>query len=321
MFTQEESPLNSHSLLSRAARLTGFLALLMAGWSGVRAQQPIAELIHADEDPGLVTIRGTVLGTYDNTYVVVRDSSGIIMAHIDERHWELGLHIGDSVTAMGTLNTANFPQNYLSVERIERFGERDLSVRGLQLLPVGRVLTSSRPGDLVAVVARVTEISARRIQLADPSGSVALDLGPRFDRASYRFSQGEELLVIATVAEETAGQRALHAVAIQPAAMLRRAGDPTTVVSVADVLRQRPLDQRVRVAGSLGFAFAADITSGPVPLLNGNGQSLVIRLAPQYRSLIPSTGVECHVVGTFTTVEYRGEEFGVLADARIDLPR
>jgi hypothetical protein len=269
----------------------------------------------------MVTIRGTVLGTYDNTYVIVHDGGGTIIAHIDERHWDLGLQTGDSITAMGSLNLDNFPQNFLTVEQIERFGLRDLTVRGLQLLPVGRTLTSSRPGDLVAVVARVTEISARRIQLADPSGSVALDLGPRFDRASYRFSQGDELLVIATVAEETAGERALHAVAVESSAILHRAGDPTTVMSVADVLRQRPLDQRVRVAGSFGFAFAADVASGPVPLLNGNGQSLVIRLAPQYRSLMPPTGVECHVVGTFTTVEYRGEEFGVLADARIDLPR
>jgi len=292
-------------------------AIIVAASLAAHGQAPIGSIVHADKWSGDVAIQGTVQGTYDNQYIVVRDDSGTIVCHIDERHWALGLKAGDLVNAKGDLPTDGFPQNHLKVQEIARAGEADPSVDGLHLVPISAVRGATKSGDLVFVVGEVAEMRSQFLLLRDKSATTNVDFGARYEQSGSRFNEGDRLLVVGEVKDDAAGRRTLMAIAIQPASMLSRADDPSTTMKVADALKAAPMATRVKVKGVLGYAFTAE--TGRVLLLQDAGQLLVIKPAARYASLIPHSGQECEVVGTYSVLMHEGKEHGLIEDARIDL--
>lgn len=296
------------SALSAALSLGVFVGLMQTTpWSAV--EEPV--LIEGKVVPA--EIEGVVVAAYDNEIALVKHGKGYLLVRLQKKHWELGITRGDKLQITGKLTREKSVTEVLQAEEVTKVGKQNLEEARLGLITCREVRNMQSGGQLVGVRGTITETTPRRCTIKDSDDSIGVNLTPE-DNRSFLWA-GLDVLVIGTVNRSIMGN-SIDPVAVIPAVRFQREGEPEKALTVAEILKAKPVGKLVRAHGRLALFLGEE--NGTI-LYQGE-DILIVRRADKYLSFDPQAGREAEVVGIFGYETHKGREYGVLKEARIDPP-
>jgi hypothetical protein len=260
-----------------------------------------------------VALKGQVIASVYNEALLLRYDSSYIMVRMGKKHQALGLVPGDRILVEGKLTRKNVIRDTVVAATIEKTGTSLLREPAARLQSIRSVKGEQVKGKLVAVRGKITQITPRDLTVKDADDSIAVNLAPD-DNRDYFFA-GMDAVVVGTVRVSPLGN-SIEPVALIPAVLFQREGEPEEAQSISAVLKARPIGKLVKARGRIALFLGAEDTT----MIYEGKDILIVRPSEKYIALDAEAGRLVDVVGTFGVEEHRGREYGVLQEARIDPP-
>lgn len=258
-----------------------------------------------------VSLKGKVLATYDNSEFILKENENYFVVQMGKEFWPLGIARGDTIQMDGVMKPQSLLKNEVVARRIVILTKIQFEDPPLGLRTIEEVIDRSPENDLVAVRGTLSGFKKNTLLLIGTHRIVFVPFG--LINPKDNFKEGDDLIVVGTV-KKVLGERAINPIVVRPASAFMRQEEPTLVQPIKTILRDRPIEKRVKARGRI----AQFIGKTNATLLYEGENLLLVYPSQKYLSLDAPAGTEVTVVGTFDVEMQRGREQGVLREARID---
>jgi uncharacterized protein YdeI (BOF family) len=289
------------------------MAMLILAWSLVCSVGKAGPVTLEEAEGREVRFQGQVIVSIYNEAFLLKYDSSYIMVRIGKEHWALGIAPGDQVLVVGKLTRKNVVRDVVVAADIKKTGSAPLKEPGTRLQSIRSAKNEQIKNRLVAVRGRITQITPRNLTIKDADDSIAVNLAPD-DNRTYFFA-GMDAVVVGTLRTSPYGNT-IEPVALIPAVLFRREGEPDKAQSISAILKARPMGKLVKARGRIALFLGREDTT----MIYEEKDILIVRRSEKYIALDAEAGRLVNVVGTFDVEEHRGREYGVLREARIDPP-
>ncbi|MFC1601151.1 hypothetical protein ACFL34_02245 [Candidatus Sumerlaeota bacterium] len=255
--------------------------------------------------------KGTVVGTYDNEHLLLRENNAYWVVRFGKEFWEMGIRRGDVIKVSGTLDMNSMFKNEIRAQNIRRLEKVLKPSPPIGIRSIADTLALGRHKDIIAFRGEVKDFESTKMTVTDGRHSIIVELKSMTARDS--FAIGDELVVAGVVGMKLPGA-VVEPVMIRPVSFFKRPDEPAKPQSIKSVLKAKPMGKMVRVKGRVALFIGAENAT----ILYQEEDILVIERSEKHMSVDVPAGTEVEAVGVFGIKTYKGREYGMLKEARID---